>query len=95
MTEVILVQAFGPPKTRITQFPSFRHKTYLGETVDRDTLGQRIISSSSRSKSLVHRFSILRLADILQLRAREQFVDHCFVNFPQIVFLNLQGDIMA
>ena len=40
MTEVILVQAFGPPKTRITQFPSFRHKTYLGETVDRDTLGQ-------------------------------------------------------
>ena len=68
MTEVILVQAFGPPKTRITQF-QFRHKTYLGETVDRDTLGQRIISSSSRSKSLVHRFSILRLADILQLRA--------------------------
>ena len=30
MTEVILVQAFGPPKTIITQFPSFRHKTYLG-----------------------------------------------------------------
>lgn len=67
MTEVILVQAFGPPKTRIT--PRFRHKTYPGETVDRDTLGQRIISSSSRSKSLVHKFSLLRLADILQLRA--------------------------
>ena len=41
----------------------------ISETVDRDTLGQRIISSSSRSKSLVHRFSILRLEDILQLRA--------------------------
>ena len=66
MTEIILVKAFGPLKTRITQFPRFRHKTYLRETVDRDTLGQRIISSFSRSKCLVHR---LRLTDILQLRA--------------------------
>ena len=66
MTEIILVQAFGPLKTRITQcnFPDF-----VPKTVDRDILGQRIISSSSRSKSLVHRFSLSRLADILQLRA--------------------------
>ena len=72
MTEVILFwyKLLVHRKLELLNFlAGFRHKTYLGETVDRDTLGQRIISSSSRSKSLVHRFSLLRLADILQLRA--------------------------